>query len=193
MMKKNNENYNDDIFTSIKPKGLLNIGGSCYLNSVLQCLFHFKQLSLYILNEEKNLYDKPFTKSYFTVVSGLAQQGQSFRLFSPKSFKHELEKNNSDYGSDPKDVIIDFFSYVNKELLNDELSFQLNNKINKCNKKILFDYYKEEFERTKTKISELFGWFKQITRKCNYCSKITYDLILFLKRELIKSQNFVAI
>ena len=171
------ENDDDDIFKSIKPKGLNNIDGSCYLNSVLQCLFHVKPLSLYILNEEKNLYDKPFTKSYFTVVSGLAQKYKSYKSFSPSSFKIELEKNNPNYGADPKDVILDFFYYVNKELLCDENSIQLDNTINKCNKNELFQYYKGEFERAKTKISELFGWFKQIIRECN-CNKITYDFVL---------------
>ena len=134
-ISKNNENNNDDIFKSIKPKGLNNINGSCYLNSVLQCLFHVKPLSLYILNEEKNLYDKPFTKSYYTVISGLAQTIQSRKSFSPSSFKNELEKNNPDYGYDPKDVIIDFFYYMNKELLGDENSIQLNNIIDRCKKK----------------------------------------------------------
>ena len=167
----------NDIFKSIKPKGLNNIKGSCYINSVLQCLFHIKPLSLYILNEENNLNNKPFIKSYFTIVSGLAQKIQSSESISPLLFKTELEKNNPDYGSDPKDIILDFFYYTNKELLGDENSIQLSNKINKCNKKELFEYYKDEFERTKTKISELFCWFKQIKRKCNHCRETTYDFI----------------
>jgi ubiquitin C-terminal hydrolase len=49
-------------------------------------------------------------------------------------------------------------------------------KINKCNKKDLFDYNKGEFERTKTIISELFGWFKQTNSQCN-CGGNTFDFI----------------
>jgi len=66
---------------------------------------------------------------------------------------------------------------MNQELLDDELSFQLNNKINKCNKEELFKYNKEQYENTKTIISELFGWFKQINRNCFLCSQTTYGFI----------------
>lgn len=37
------------------PVGLKNIHGSCYFNTVLQCLFHIKKLSLYFLKKKKNL------------------------------------------------------------------------------------------------------------------------------------------
>ena len=184
-IKKNiiKKDKNDIFFKSITPKGLKNINGSCSINSTLQCLFHVKSLSYYFLNEKEKLTENSLSNSYYVLVSGLVKNNQNNSMLSHLSFKKELEKQNPNYkkyGCDSKDIIMDFFYYINKEILGDECSMQLNNKINKCNKKILFEYYKEEFQRTKTIITELFGWFKQTRRYCRFCKKNTFDFIFEL-------------
>ena len=169
-------NNNEKLLNSAIPKGLNNIHGSCYLNTVLQCLFHIKPLSFYFLEEKSKFYENSFAKAYLSVIFGLIDTGYSFE---PLEFKNALIEKNPDYnsfGCDPKDVIIDFLYFMNQELLNDESSFQLNNKINKCNKDELFQYNKDEVENTKTIVSELFGGFKQISRVCS-CNGITFDFI----------------
>jgi ubiquitin C-terminal hydrolase len=172
----NSSRQNEILLNKAKPKGLINIHGSCYLNTVLQCLFHIKPLSLYFLEEKSNFYENSFAKAYLSVIVGLIDNTKY--SFEPLEFKKALIEYNPNYnsfGCDPKDVIIDFLFYMNKEL-SDEISFQLNNKINKCNKKDLFDYNKGEFERTKTIISELFGWFEQTNIQCN-CGGNTFNFI----------------
>jgi len=164
------------------PVGLKNIHGSCYFNTVLQCLFHIKKLSLYFLKKKKKFENYPFSKAYLSVIHGFTNNSL---YFEPNNFKDALIAKNQNYksfGSDPKDVIMDFIFYMNEELLEmkNELSLKLNNIINKCNQKKLFEYYIEEFERTKTIITELFGWFKQTRRKCKYCKKNTFDFIFEL-------------
>jgi hypothetical protein len=97
------------------------------------------------------------------------------------NFKRELIKINTDYnkfGNDPKDFMIDFMFYINKELLGDEQSFILKNEINKTNKIKLFQFYREEFQRSQTIITELFGWFKQIEKNCLFCKQKTYEFII---------------
>ena len=174
---KNSSDQNELLLNSIKPKGLNNIHGSCYLNTVLQCFFHVKPLSLFFLKEKSKFYENSFSKAYLSVIIGLCDNKASFK---PLKFKEALIEKNPNYdsfGCDPKDVIIDFLFFMNQELLDDELSFQLNNKINKCNKEELFKYNKEQYENTKTIISELFGWFKQINRNCFLCSQTSYEFI----------------
>jgi ubiquitin C-terminal hydrolase len=173
------ENKKQSIFYSYLPKGLMNIHGSCYLNSILQCLFHLEPLSLFFLKEKNNFYNNSLCKSYSSLVSGLLNQ--NYNQFLPIEIKKalcDINQNFYSFGNDPKDVLLDFIYNINKELLGEELSFKLTNKINKTEKVELFNYYKNEFKRSKTKITELFGWFKQIERTCLYCTKITYDFII---------------
>ena len=51
----------DDEFeylSKIKPKGLQNLGGCCYMNSTLQCFFHIKEFTDYFLKNKKNIKKK---------------------------------------------------------------------------------------------------------------------------------------
>ena len=45
----------------IKPKGLRNLGGSCYMNSTLQCFYHIKELTNFFLKYKKEIIKKRFT------------------------------------------------------------------------------------------------------------------------------------
>ena len=172
-----NKNYH--IFNQCKPKGLANIHGSCYLNSILQCLFHLRPLSLFFLEKQSKFYNNSLCKSYFLLVSGLLNKNGTY--FSPNAFIYalcNLNSNFNSFGNDPKDVLLDFLFYINKELLGDEQSFVLKNEIKKTEKFELFQYYKDEFKRSQTIITELFGWFKQIEKTCSICNKKTYEFII---------------
>ena len=51
----------DDEFeylSKIKPKGLQNLGGCCYMNSTLQCFFHIKEFTDYFLKNKKTIKKK---------------------------------------------------------------------------------------------------------------------------------------
>ena len=178
---KNEEiNKNFSILEKSKPRGLKNINGSCYLNTVLQCLFHIKPLSMYFLKNINNFSNMPIAKAYSSVIFGLINQTSRNNAFEPEEFKRAMEKINPNYasfGNDPKDVIMDFLDNINHEILDEQDSFQYNNKLNKCDKFQLFNYYKKENERTKTIISDCFGWFLQTEKYCFSCRKKNYDFI----------------
>jgi ubiquitin C-terminal hydrolase len=132
--------------------GLVNIKGTCYMNTVLQCFFHVRDLTQYFIEnyEKDNNYfnDFPLSKAYLSVILGLKNKNNS-NSFNPILFKNQMIEINSDYesfGSDPKDVVLDFIFTIHKEI-NGDNSFELNNKLNKLNKFEVFGYYKgEEFE-----------------------------------------------
>ena len=50
-----NNNLNNNIY---KPKGLVNLGLSCYMNSIVQCFFHIIKLRDFFISNENNFDDK---------------------------------------------------------------------------------------------------------------------------------------
>ena len=79
-VENNSNNIISLLLNSVKPQGLVNIKGSCYLNTVLQCLFHVKPLTLYFLEEKSNFYDNSFAKDYLSVIDGLIHSKNSFTV-----------------------------------------------------------------------------------------------------------------
>jgi len=82
---KNTSDQNELLLNKIKPKGLNNIHGSCYLNTVLQCFFHIKPLSLFFLKENTKFYENSFSKAYLSVILGLCDNNKP--SFTPLKFK----------------------------------------------------------------------------------------------------------
>ena len=57
--KNRNNNINNNLNNNIyNPKGLVNLGLSCYMNSIVQCFFHIIKLRDYFISNENNFDDK---------------------------------------------------------------------------------------------------------------------------------------
>ena len=101
----------------IKPKGLYNIGNSCYMNSFLQILFYCPNF-LEELNDVNKKYD--LKNSLITSIIDLSQNPNKKKyLYSIQNFMKNASKEYKDYTQNDsqefgKDLINEIITYIKK-------------------------------------------------------------------------------
>ena len=174
-----------------KPKGLYNLGLSCYMNSLLQCFYHIPELREYFIENIDNFTEKPLCNALAEVMIDL--KFNDIKIISPKNFRNEIRKINKlfleDKACDVKDLFINLV-----DCLIEELKTQNENEINEnndddndlFNKEKLFLNLKEEVD--KNIINKLFGGYYLTTIKCEETKTEFYAIQneAFLLFDLIK-------
>ena len=103
------------------PKGLYNVGATCYMNADLQCFFHVKELTNEILNlgnkGKINSNMMPMTYAFFNVCSSLVSKESN--PANPEIFKKVISINPLFIGvqaNDSKDLILYILETMDYEL-----------------------------------------------------------------------------
>lgn len=174
------EEYDEDIINlnKIQPTGLVNIGGICYLNAVLQCFFYCKPLTNYFL-QPKNLHYfkndelRPISNGYYELVKGLS----SGNTHAANKFKKAMMEADDTFigkeGKDSKDVAILLLSAINDELQGENKEIlNTNSNLDHSNLKKIYDETLKMENKKKTIITETFNYLIKYEQKCkNGCPK----------------------
>jgi ubiquitin C-terminal hydrolase len=189
----------------IKARGLQNVGATCYMNATLQCLYHVKQLSEALVNDDKIDEKLELTYSFKKLIEGLAftnlkkfkidrrynrVTGENIKSFKPENFKEVLSKKNPLFkgikANDSKDLIIYLFQEMDKELTlrnnnSETMKMFIGNNESETEKENFKEYHNSIF-------GDLFYGFQKTDmicydcRNCNSTYNVFNNLILPIEK-----------
>lgn len=191
---KNSYNSVSDKSDSIRPCGLYNVGGVCYMNAILQCFFYCKPLTDFFLGLYNSQNLGQISKGYYYFVKGLSSGDKD----AAKNFKKAItDMDDIFYGSegnDSKDVAVLILSEIHNELKpnkNDEIIKLENRKVNNYN---IYDVYNEKRELDRingnnTIITKTFNFWLKFEQKCASANCKKYSKSYYT----IESDNIVML
>ena len=168
----------------ILPKGLNNVGATCFMNSTLQCLSQTKKLTDYFLNPQnkeriiknnialKNPDDLQLSPLYLELISKLWAKDSS-KNYSPYNFMNCVQSMNPLFqrgqAGDAKDFIIFLLEQMHSELKkNMKKNVQLP-PLNQYAQKNAIQHFFMEFQEELSVFSDLFFGFNETTNICYNC------------------------
>ena len=173
--------------TEPNPKGLDNIGATCYMNATLQSLYNTSNLSEYFLEKYKEDKNKIMAHEYYTVVKNLSEKNDA-KSYAPHSFKNVLSRESPLFegvnANDSKDLInflIERFHQELNEIKTNKLdNNQLITQQDQLNEKKMLDLFLIDFKaKFNSVISNLFYGVMETKSKCQGCNSIKYNFQVF--------------
>ena len=152
------------------PKGLINCGSNCYMNSIIQCLFYLNEFRDKIRNKNYNV-NQPISLAFQQVVNGLLEKNS--RAYDPTEFKKIISKYArlfKDPAGDPSDLILYLLDRFHEE---DKIEVNYNDI--EVDEKIENEVYENCLAGIdKSIVSDLFYGYYGQKAKCSKCNDTFY-------------------
>ena len=163
----------------VKPKGLQNLGLSCYMNSLLQCLYYIKDFREYFIEHQKEFDDeKPTCKAFAEVMNGLKNDPKSY--FVPNEFKKLMGSKNSLFlgckAGDVKDLFFNLIDSILTELtIENENTEDNSGPLNYSDKLQMFKESEKEIKQNYNIINQIFIGYYYTMYNCLETKSNTYS------------------
>lgn len=161
--------------------GIVNVGNTCYMNSVIQCISHTHDLTKYILtNDYQNDVDirkkeYKLTDEYIRILKALWSSNCTIK---PVSFKVTLAKLNKQYANTMQQDSHEFLIYM-IDIIHKTLSYQVNINYNgnpqnddDNNAISAIKTWSDTFSKEYSYLTELFYGQYHSELKCDKCENI---------------------
>ena len=182
--KAKNEKYSFSRYKTASKTGLVNLGDTSYLNSVLQLLGNARNLASYFVNpnNKKFFVDNVNNASLSFVIHRLFLHFYPYPETNPQVYKPDtllqvLGRLNQVYKTikrrNPNDLILFILNFIHREINLNKIKYITN--VDHTDKNMVINSFLDDFQKSNNSIiSRNFHWFELKTQQCSKCSKIYY-------------------
>ena len=174
-----------------KPIGLYNIDLNCYMNSVIQCLFHIEQFSGFFINGKFSKEEQPISCELKNIFGKLKNRngGQPYQLTNFKEMMGEYDDSFSgSNGADATDLLNYIVSIINGEFFDVNNNEEENPPLDDSDENEVFkDCLKTSNQNS---INKIFYFYKKTFYLCeNEHTTFSFDYGAILEFNLLEIIN----
>ena len=189
-----NQKYSFKRYTKASQTGLVNLGDTSYLNSVLQLLGSIRSFSSFFLNPEnqkeihKDIPKHPLSFVTYRLIHHLYPYPEKKEIYPPESYSEVLASLNIVYKSKKRRNPNDLLSFILLTLHEELKKIKPNEKFlqaEKNNRKNVINCGIKNFVNFNNSIvSQGFTWFEIKETRCQNCNITTYNFHTYNLLEL---------